>query len=96
MYHALHVLPALILAAMVLVAGTIDRWRRPGGIALGLLSIGWLLTNQHMEGPTLVFITRAHGFTGGDLAGLAGLAIATWRIVDPAGQRLSWLRRRGG
>lgn len=90
----LHVLPALILAAMVLVAGTIDLWRRPGGLVLGLLSIGWLLTNQKMEGPTLLSFTPEHGLTGGDLAGLAGLVIAIWRIVDPAGRRLSWLRRR--
>ena len=83
MHHVLHVLPALILAAMVLVAGTIDRWGRPGAILLGLLSIGWLLTNQKMEGPTLLSFTSAHGLTGGDLAGLAGIAIAVWRIIDP-------------
>lgn len=86
MHHALHLLPALILAAMVLLAGTLDRWGRPGAIALGVLSIGWLLTNQKMEGPTLLSFTPAHGFTGGDLAGVAGLGIAVWRYVRPVGR----------
>jgi len=93
---ALHVLPALILAAMVLLAGTIDRWGRLGAIALGALSIGWLLTNQKMEGPTLLSFTPAHGLTGGDLAGLAGIAIAVWRILDPEGQLLDRPGRRSG
>ena len=89
MYHALHVLPALILAAMVLLAGTIDRWGRPGAIALAVLSVGWLLTNPKMEGPTLLSFTPDHGLTGGDLAGLAGIAIAAWRYVGAP-----WPQRR--
>ena len=90
----MHVLPAVILAAMVLVAGTLDRWGRGGAVVLGILSIGWLLTNQHMEGPTLLSITQAHGLTGGDLAGLAGIGIAIWRIVDPGDQGGGTLGRR--
>ena len=89
MHFALHVLPALILAAMVLLAGTIDRWGRLGAIALAVLSIGWLLTNQTMEGPTLLSFTPNHGLTGGDLAGLAGIAIAVWRYVGSP-----WPQRR--
>ena len=89
MHFALHVLPALILAAMVLLAGTIDRWGRLGAIALAVLSIGWLLTNQKMEGPTLLSFTPNHGLTGGDLAGLAGIAIAVWRYVGSP-----WPQRR--
>ena len=89
MHHVLHVLPALILAAMVLLAGTIDRWGRPGAIALAVLSVGWLLTNQKMEGPTLLSFTPAHGLTGGDLAGLAGLAVAIWAFFGSP-----WPRRR--
>lgn len=88
-HHVPHVLPALILAAMVILAGTSNRWGRPGAIVLALLSIGWLLTNQKMEGPTLLSFTRAHGFTGGDLAGLAGLVIAVWRYVGSP-----WPQRR--
>jgi hypothetical protein len=33
-----------------------------------------------MEGPILVTLSADHGITGGDLAGLAGLAVAAWRF----------------
>ena len=72
--------PALLLAAMVLLAGLSNRTGRPSAVALAVVSVLWLLTNNPMEGPVLVSLTSEHGITGGDLAGLAGLAVAAWRF----------------
>ena len=72
--------PALLLAAMVLLAGLSNRTGRPSAVALAVVSVLWLLTNNPMEGPVLVTLSAAHGITGGDLAGLAGLAVAAWRF----------------
>jgi hypothetical protein len=75
------VLAALVLAALVLAAGLSGSsgWR--GAIALAVLSVLWLILNGPMEGPVLLVVTRGHGVTGGDLAGLAGLAIAFVRVL---------------
>jgi len=72
--------PALVLVAMIVVAATGRRTGRAGAVALALLSLLWLLTNSPMEGPVLVSFTADHGFTAGDLAGVAGLAVAVWRF----------------
>jgi hypothetical protein len=77
------VLAALVLAALVLTAGISGSYGRRGAAALAVLSVLWLLVNNPMEGPVLLVITPGHGVTGGDLAGLAGLAIAAWRVLAP-------------
>jgi hypothetical protein len=74
-----HVAPIVVLAALVVAAGTADRTGRVGAVALGLLSVGWLLVNGPVEGLVLVRLTADHGLTGADLAGFAGLALAAWR-----------------
>ena len=69
------------LAALVLVAATSHRWGRAGACALVAVSVWWLLVNDPMEGETLFIVTRGHGLTAADLAGLTGLAVAAWRLV---------------
>jgi len=75
------VLAALALAALVLAAGLSASYGRRGAVALALVSVFWLVVNNPMEGPVLLVVTRGHGVTGGDLAGLAGLAIAAWQVL---------------
>jgi len=84
------VLAAVVLAGLVLAAGMSGPYGRRGALGLALVSLLWFLVNGPMEGPTLLVITRAHGVTGGDLAGLAGLGLAAWRarvawVADPRG-----------
>jgi hypothetical protein len=74
-------LAALVLAVLVLAAGMSGPYGRRGALVLALLSVLWFLVNGPMEGPTLMVVTPGHGVTGGDLAGLAGLAVAVWRLV---------------
>jgi hypothetical protein len=78
-----HVAPIVVLAALVVAAGTADRTGRTGAVALGLVSVAWLLVNGPVEGLVLVRVTPDHGLTGADLAGLAGLALAAWRWRTP-------------
>ena len=83
--YALHVglyrgvLAAVVLAVLVLAAGMSGPYGRRGALSLALLSVLWFLVNGPMEGPTLLVVTRHHGVTGADLAGLAGLGLAAWR-----------------
>jgi hypothetical protein len=77
------VLPAIVLACLVLTAGLSGRRALLGAVALAGMSILWLLVNKPMEGPILVVITDGRGITGGDLAGLAGLLVAAFRGLAP-------------
>lgn len=81
-------LAALVLLVLIALAAAGGRAGWPGVVALAVVSVLWLLVNGPLEGPVLWTISRTHGLTLGDLAGLAGLLIAAWR-----GTRL--LRRRG-
>lgn len=74
-------LAALVLAALVLAAGMSGPYGRRGAVALALLSVLWFVVNGPVEGPTLLVLTRGHGVTGADLAGLAGLGLAVWRVL---------------
>jgi hypothetical protein len=74
-----HVAPMIVLAALVVAAGTADLTGRAGAGAVALLSVAWLLVNGPVEGLVLVRFTPHHGLTGADLAGFAGLALAAWR-----------------
>jgi hypothetical protein len=80
------VLAALVLVGLVLAAGTSRMFGMRGAVTLAVVSVLWLLVNSPMEGPTLLTVAEGHGLTGGDLAGLAGLALA-------AGQARSLVRR---
>jgi hypothetical protein len=70
------VVAAVVLAGLVLAAGLSARYGMVGAVTLAAVSVAWLLVNGPMEGPILLTIARGHGLTGGDLAGLAGLALA--------------------
>ncbi len=56
-------------------------WAKVASIGLAGVSLLWLLVNQPMEGQTLVELTRLHGLTEADLAGLAGLGLAVLRFM---------------
>jgi hypothetical protein len=81
--HHRTVLAALVLAALVLVAGLGGRFGRRGAVGLAVLSVLWLLVNGPMEGPTLIVLTSNHGVTGADLTGLVGLGLAVHRWRAP-------------
>ena len=75
------VLAALVLAALVLAAGMSGSFGWRGAIALAVLSVCWFVVNKPMEGPVLLIVTRGHGLTAGDLAGLVGLGLAAWQLL---------------
>jgi hypothetical protein len=70
------VLAALVLIGLVLAAGTSRMFGMRGAVTLAVVSVLWFFVNGPMEGPTLLTFVEGHGLTGGDLAGLAGLALA--------------------
>ena len=72
---------AVVLVGLVLTAGLSGRYRMGGVVALAGMSLLWLVVNGPMEGPVLLTVTAAHGVTGADLAGLAGLALAAYRFT---------------
>jgi hypothetical protein len=82
-----HAVPAVVLALLVVSAGTADRTGRLGAVALAALSLLWLRVNGPVEGFVLVQFSESRGVTGSDFAGVAGLALAAWRMW------LSWPRR---
>ncbi|WP_310962222.1 hypothetical protein [Nocardioides terrisoli] len=75
----------LTLVALVLLAATPARAGRRGALWLAAVSVLWLLVNGPMEGAVLWAPFATHGLTAGDLAGLAGLALAAarWRRSVP-------------
>ena len=77
--YAATMLAALVLCALVAVAGLGARWGRRGAVLLAGVSVLWLLVNAPMEGVVLFTVTPSRGLTGADLAGFVGLALATWR-----------------
>lgn len=85
-------LAALALAVLVLAAGLSTRRGRVGAVVLAAASLLWLLVNGPMEGPVLLEVTARHGLTGGDLAGLTGLALAGYRLVQRLRRRPAHVR----
>lgn len=67
-----------MLALLVRVVGGARPEGRPGAVRLALCSVLWLLVSSTMEGAAPLPVTPDHGLTAGDLAGLAGLALAGW------------------
>jgi hypothetical protein len=78
------VFAALVLAGLVLAAGLSGRYGLGGAATLAGMSLLWILVNGPMEGPVLVVITRHHGITGADLAGVVGLGLAAFQGVRAA------------
>jgi len=73
-------LAAVVLVALVVLAGVSAETRAAGAVALGVISVVWLAVNRSMEGQILWTVTPSHGLTAADLAGLAGLLLAAWRL----------------
>jgi hypothetical protein len=71
--------PAVVLVALVFLAGVSAETGLLGAVSLGVVSTTWLGVNGTVEGPVLVAIAPGHGLTGSDLAGLTGLGLAVWR-----------------
>ena len=74
-------LAPVVLALLVLAAGTSDRTGRPGAILLAGLAVLWTAVSTPMEGPLLLFLTWEHGITGADLASAVALALAAYRFI---------------
>jgi H+/gluconate symporter-like permease len=72
-------LPGLVLVAVIVLAAVSSRTGVAGVVALAVVSLLWLRVNGSMEGPVLWKVSRGHGLTLTDLAGIAGLGVATWR-----------------
>jgi hypothetical protein len=83
------VLAAVVLAGLVIAAGVSGRTGLAGAATLAVMSLLWLLVNGPMEGPTLVELTAAHGLTGGDLAGVVGLGLASFHGARARSRRAS-------
>lgn len=83
---------ALVLFALVVVAGTLHRTGLVGIFALSFLSVLWLLVNKGVEHESLLTLSTGHGITTLDAAGLAGLLLVGAQLV-----RVGWsaLRRAG-
>ena len=75
-------LPAIVLACLVLTAGLSGRRGLLGAVALGAMSVLWLVVNRPMEGPVLLVLGPDRGLSGADLAGLAGLVLAAHHFVN--------------
>jgi hypothetical protein len=71
--------PAAVLVIVVLLAGFSAETGAIGAAGLAVASVGWLLVNGPVEGPTLFVVAPGHGLTGADLAGLTGIGLAAWR-----------------
>lgn len=80
-------LAAVVLALLVLVAGTGDRTGRPGAVLLAGLAVLWTATSTPMEGPLLLFLSDEHGITGADLVSVIAFGLAVWRFVTTGRER---------
>lgn len=81
------VIAGIVLGLLVLSAGTSDRTGRVGAVVLLALSIVWLRVNGDMEGAVLYEFEEGRGLTAADLAGLAGILVALWRLITGPAQR---------
>jgi hypothetical protein len=71
--------PAVVLVALVFLAGVSAETGLLGAVGLAVVSVAWLVVNKKVEGPVLLVVAPGHGLTTSDLAGLTGLALAAWR-----------------
>lgn len=78
---------ALLLFVLVIAAGTLHRTGLAGVLALGALSILWLLVNKGVEHEALVDLGAGHGLTVLDAAGFAGLVLVAVQLALVARER---------
>lgn len=74
-------LPGLVLALLVVLAGTLAYTGWIGPVVLIVASVVWLRVNGPMEGRVLHVISPGHGVTAGDLAAVAGVLVALVRLA---------------
>jgi len=86
---------ALVLVALVLLAGVSAETGLAGAVGLAVVALLWFVVNKGMEGPTLMVVTEDRGLTGADLAGIAALLLAGWRGTEALRQRETGRARRG-
>jgi hypothetical protein len=88
----------LVLVALVLTAHFSRGRGARAGYVLIAVSVLWILVDKGLgEGPTLMRITKNHGLTAADLAGLAGIALGlrqAWPDVVRRSKRLVAAVRR--
>jgi len=77
----------LLLLALLFCAVLAVRGHRLAALVLVPLSLGWVVFNGPLEGPTLFVISWSHGVTASDLISLAGLMIAAWRLLPALAER---------
>lgn len=70
----------LLLAGLLICAGFALAGWRWAAWGLLVLSAGWLLFNQQMEGPVLWALTLGHGVTLADLLVVPAAGLAWWRL----------------
>ena len=70
----------VVLAGVVLAASLRSRL---GAVLLAALSVLWLAVNGPMEGDVLLTVANQRGLTSADLAGIAGLAVASLQLLRP-------------
>lgn len=70
----------IVLAALIVAAGTLHVMGRAGPWVLAAISLLWLRVNHRVEGAVLWRITEDHGLTAADLAAFAGLGLAVWAL----------------
>jgi hypothetical protein len=79
----------LVLALLAVTAVGATLGSRVAALSLVVLSVAWLLVNGPFEGPTLVVLSWSHGITAADLISVAGVSLAGWRLLRPAGRLLA-------
>ena len=80
-----------MLVALLLTARyTFHRGPRAGYLLI-VVSIAWLLLDKSMEGATVVTVSRNHGLTAADLAGLVGVALGVRQAWPDLVRRLKRL-----
>jgi hypothetical protein len=81
-------LVGLVGCTLWTLAGLPTRGRQvPGARSVALLTIGfavlWVLVDKHLEGPVLYALSDQHGVTASDLASVAAILVAVWRLLRP-------------
>jgi hypothetical protein len=78
----------LLILAIVLLAALAPALPRGAGriaaLVLTALGIAWLLTNEPMEGGTLLPLGGGHGVTDADMLSVGGFAVAAYTLLRAA------------
>jgi hypothetical protein len=78
-----------VLASLLFCLGAAVVGSRLAALALVPLAGAWLLSNQLVEGRTLLALSYRHGVTTADLLSVVALLVAAWRLLPPVLRFLS-------